>query len=120
MNVSLSSVLCRPCLRSAGSSRAATAAAASAAAVTAAAGSVNPNLPRAKSRSTTSLQRIWRHSCSQMKGVGKKKPMVRYLERPSVSDPALVGEQRRLCRDQRSSRVVDGGEGIAVAQELRG
>lgn len=65
-------VLCRPCLHSAGSSRAATAAAASAAAVTAAAGSVNPNLPRAKSRSTTSLQRIWRHSCSQMKGVGKK------------------------------------------------
>lgn len=52
-----------------GSSQAATAAAVCVAAVIAAVGSVNLNLLKARSRNTTSLQRTWRHSCSQMKGV---------------------------------------------------
>lgn len=41
----------------------------------------------------------------------------------SGSDRALrvlVKEQRLLCRDQHRSRTVDDGEGILVAQELRG
>ena len=71
MNVCWAPVFCRPCLCSAGSSPAAIAVAVCAAAVIAAAGSVNRNLRKAKSRSTTSLQRTWRHSCSQTKGVGK-------------------------------------------------
>lgn len=65
----LVSVSCRPCLCSVGSSQAATAAAVCVAAVIAAVGSVNLNLLKARSRNTTSLQRTWRHSCSQMKGV---------------------------------------------------
>lgn len=71
MNISLSPVLCRPCLCSVGSSQAATAVAVCAAAVIVAVGSVNLNLLKVKSRNTTSLQRTWRHSCNQMKGVGK-------------------------------------------------
>ena len=71
MNISLSSVLCRPCLCSVGSSQAAIAVAVCAAAVIVAVGSVNLNRLKVKSRNTTSLQRTWRHSCSQMKGVGK-------------------------------------------------
>lgn len=71
MTISVFSVLCRPCLCSVGSSQPATAAAVCAAAVIVAVGSVNPNLLKAKSRNSTSLQRTWRHSCSQMKGVGE-------------------------------------------------
>lgn len=68
---SVFSVLCRPCLCSVGSSQPATAAAVCAAAVIVAVGSVNRNLPKARSRNSMSLQRTWRHSCSQMKGVGE-------------------------------------------------
>lgn len=71
MTISVFSILCRPCLCSVGSSQAATAAAVCAAAVIVAVGSVNRNLPKAKSRNSMSLQRTWRHSCSQMKGVGE-------------------------------------------------
>lgn len=71
MTISVFFVLCRPCLCSVGSSQAAIAAAVCAAAVIVAVGSVNRNLPKARSRNSTSLQRIWRHSCSQMKGVGE-------------------------------------------------
>lgn len=71
MDISLSPVLCRPCSCSVASSQAAIAVAVCAAAVIVAVGSVNLNLRKVKSRNTTSLQRTWRHSCSQMKGVGE-------------------------------------------------